>query len=253
MGPTLNHLAFEDSMWVWSHMPSWRDSVVWHWQGDNAREGWDTLRVRDARVLQSKSPKLLSSRPWAKRSFAQSSRVMNWDHPLHALDTAQMLFYEDTIALENWRVDLRDFRSLAWIWPENPGQRFSMELLPAAVTDVWGRPNADTLRFEWTTHESDHAGNLMVDVQNLARPGWLGNTALKDSIYCTGDTLLIWSELSPGRTTLTFSVDENRDGQWGNTQPEDWRPAESRWILQEGIQIRSNWDVELSVDFSELP
>ena len=253
MGPTLNHLTFEDSMWVWSHMPSWRDTVVWHWQGDVAREGWDTLRIRDARVPQSKSPKLLSSRPWAKRSFAQSSRVMNWDHPLQAADTARMLFYEDTVALENWRVALPDFRSLAWIWPEKPGQRFSMELLPAAVMDIWGRPNADTLRFEWATHESDHAGNLMVNVQNLARPGWLGNTALKDSIYCTGDTLLVWSELSPGRTTLTFSVDENCDGQWGNTQPEEWRPAESRWILQEGIQIRSNWDVELSVDFGELP
>ena len=169
------------------------------------------------------------------------------------LDTARVVVRKDSVAqpLVHW----------AWTSPrdlvvdveEGAGEQWAMLLLPGAVEDVWGGQNVDTLLAEWSTHPADHAGKLVVALQGLTTPGWLRASSLPDSVRVEGDTTVVWPQIAPGKVTLTFSSDENGDGEWTSTNPLGWQSAEPRSVLQKELEIRSNWDVELSVDFRQKP
>jgi hypothetical protein len=86
----------------------------------------------------------------------------------------------------------------------------------------------------------------------LKHPGWLVCEALADSVRVEADTAWVWQEMSPGKTSLHWTEDRNGDGLFNQANPLVWQPAEHMRVLKEGIEIRSNWDVEFRVDFSEF-
>lgn len=252
-GGSLAHFAWADSVWAWSNGESVGDSVVWQWRLGST-SGWDTLRVRDARAsLSGRAPALDPAQRKTPRSFPARQRTFSWNRPMAQLDTARVVVRKDSVAqpLDQW----------AWTSPrdlvvdveEGAGEHWAMLLLPGAVEDVWGAQNVDTLLAEWSTHPADHAGKLVVALQGLTTPGWLRTSSLPDSVRVEGDTTVVWPQIAPGKVTLTFSSDENGDGEWTSTNPLGWQSAEPRSVLQKELEIRSNWDVELSVDFRQKP
>lgn len=251
---SLAHWAFADSIWVWSEAPIALDTVVWHWSAPELGwNGWDTIRVRRARPEPSHEPRLSNARELAGKSFAQATRRFAWSRPLSDVDLSLWTFSRDSVVVSPEGMSWVSPREFELTLNEGADERWQLICAPGGVADHKGMGNRDSLVLDWSTHPQDHAGRLMVRVDGLSTPGWLGNTATRDSVYVQRDTMLVWSEMMPGKTGLTFSSDRNGDRLWAQTNPEEWTPAEPRRVLQEGIDIRSNWDVEIVVDFSEMP
>lgn len=253
-GGTFAHLSFSDSLWAWSSQPANLDTILWHWSDETQGfSGWDTLRVRRARPEPSHVPALVNARSFGGKTFPQAMRRFTWSRPLSNLDVSKTTFHRDSVLVSPGEVVWVSPRELAVSLEERADEQWQVLFVPGAVTDFSGQSNQDSLRFTWTTHAADHAGRLLVSLTGLTTPGWLGNVAQADSIYVQGDTTVVWAQMAPGKTSLTFSSDLNSDGDWGQTDPRNWTPAEPRRILQEAIDIRSNWDVEFVVDFNDVP
>lgn len=255
LGGSFAHVAFEDSVWVWSEHPSSWDTLVWHWSGPEELNGngWDTLQVRQARPMPSHLPMMLNARQLSGKSIAQATRRFVWSRPLSDVDLSKWTFTRDSVQVVPEAMDWLSPREFDLTLNEGPDEQWRLICAPGAATDYMGAVNPDSLVLDWSTFAADHAGRLIVQVDGLTTQGWLGNTAAGDSLYLRRDTAVTWPQMKPGKTTLTFSSDRNGDKAWTQTDPERWAPAEPRRILQKDLEIRSNWDVEIVVDFSEMP
>jgi uncharacterized protein (DUF2141 family) len=246
---SMEHNFRRDSLWAWPAKSMLHDTVVVRWQlGQDS--GWDTLKVRNARRV-NRGPLPDSKSAWPKKSFAEQSRRWEWDRPLGAIHREMWQVSRDSMPLENIEIK-NDRGAVKWQGSEAPGEAWEVTVLPGGVEDVFGRTLTDTVRWSWETHPKEYAGALRIEVVGLKHPGWLVCEALADSVRVEADTAWVWQEMSPGKTSLHWTEDRNGDGLFNQANPLVWQPAEHMRVLKEGIEIRSNWDVEFRVDFSEF-
>ncbi len=187
--------------------------------------------------------------------------VVNFNHPIAEIDTALIGFYEDTLRtriqpIYSFDTLAKQQLSMAYSWRE--GRPYALEILPGAITDMYGLANQDSIVKTFSPGLYKSFGNLNLTlvgfdstlqyvVQLLGR-----NDAVAHQWILNGSESYnrLLNTISPAKYTVQVITDYNQNGRWDTgdydlgIQPE---PIYRRPI----DEVRANWDVEATVTLGE--
>ena len=184
--------------------------------------------------------------------------------PVKDIDPARFLFLQDTVQLPITVLavpnSMREFLLTASL---RPRKRYTVRLLPGAVSDIWGRTN-DTTNLEVTTLNPSQFSVLHLALKGLPAHALVQiltadgkSTVVRTVAVPVGATKLTIPYLPPNSYTLRIVDDRNANGQWdtGNywerKQPEAVRYYKNN-KLQAVLALRANWEYDIDIDYQNL-
>ncbi len=185
---------------------------------------------------------------------------LRFNLPIISFDTALWLLTVDSNQLRDFQVipDSASPRRLSFVFNWKDGKAHTLTFLPGAITDFWGRPNADTLRRVFNVLPEKQLGTLSMTVEKI-RPGThyilqiLNGTTIQEERAFTAQTTsqkLLFDHLQVATYSARLLEDTNGNNHWDSgdfstqQQPE---PVYNRKL----DPLRANWELEVS--FSTEP
>ncbi len=131
---------------------------------------------------------------------------------------------------------------------KQPLEKYTLELLPGAVSDYLGHPN-DSLKFNFDTRNTSEYGNLRIILENVKQfPVIIELTSSKGDVlysaYSDGQTIVDFNLLKPELFTLRVIYDANKNKVWDTGSFLERRQTEEVHYFPKAIDVRANWDVE---------
>lgn len=187
--------------------------------------------------------------------------VLNFNQPIRAVDTALLFLYEDTLRTRIQPVI--DFDTLAkkqlrlnYDWKE--GMPYALEILPGAMTDLYGLNNPDSIIKDYKASLYKNYGNLNLSLVGFDSTAQYIMELLGRSDVLASRWIVSGSEsyqrlintLSPAKYTIRIITDTNRNGKWDTGEYDTQRQPEP--IYRRPLEdVRANWDVEATVRLGE--
>ena len=183
----------------------------------------------------------------------ESGLVFVASHPLAlAIDSATVS--EDSSKALRLKLDIVDgsrgvFRLY---YPWKSGGRYKVQLLPGAVTDIFGL-TTDTFRLDFTVPTPEITAMLTVSTEGLHAGGNYLLQLMNDkfemlrTISLTSDTTLTFSYLNAGSIKLRLINDLNHDGRWTYGNYLLRRQPEPVFVHPETLTLRSNWELDVTL------
>lgn len=179
---------------------------------------------------------------------------INSPTPVSLVDTSLIRIYKTIDSTEFTQpfyvvTDSGDMRvkSIQGKWEE--ALPYRLEILPAAFTDYLGQQN-DSIDITFKTRGLEYYGNLFLQVSGVDSSvivqflNQKGEVVREDLL---GDnTLLEYRYLHPRKYSIRAIEDVNKNNRWDPGHYLSGRQPEKVIYFSEEIEIRSNWDVELS-------
>ena len=169
-------------------------------------------------------------------------------------DTKLQLIDKDSTTIAYTKIYDEWTQELKFEFEKEPNEKYHMKILPGAFVDYLEREN-DSLNFKFETPTPNNFGNLLLNLENVkAFPIIIELTNLKGDIiaseYSEGETQINFKLIEPNAITVRIVYDTNKNKEWdtGNflekTQPEEV------FIIEKRIDVRSNWDVNETINLS---
>jgi uncharacterized protein (DUF2141 family) len=181
--------------------------------------------------------------------------AVNASTPLVKFDKTKMkLINKDSIAVE-FTTQYDDFnQQLYFDFKKEPSQKYSLKLLPGALTDFFEKSN-DTLNYQVSTRDYADLGSIRVQLQNVKHfPVVVQLTNSKGDViaseYSEKETTIDFNLLEPALFTLRAIYDENKNGIYDPGNYLEKRYAEEVIYLSEEVDVRANWEVQQIFDLS---
>jgi uncharacterized protein (DUF2141 family) len=181
--------------------------------------------------------------------------AVNASTPLVKFDKTKMkLINKDSIAVE-FTTQYDDFnQQLYFDFKKEPSQKYSLKLLPGALTDFFEKSN-DTLNYQVSTRDYADLGSIRVQLQNVKHfPVIVQLTNSKGDViaseYSEKETTVDFNLLEPALFTLRAIYDENKNGIYDPGNYLEKRYAEEVIYLSEEVDVRANWEVQQIFDLS---
>jgi hypothetical protein len=147
------------------------------------------------------------------------------------------------------------------------GVSYTLDILPGAFTDMFGAVN-DTVSIAFTTTSFDDYGVLLMNIsfrQDLSEPedhagqhsyilhllDSSGNTMQEMIVQLPGAFTFL--NLTPGNYSFRLIEDRNQNGKWDTGNYLKGLQPEKVFLYQEPLQIRQNWEDELSWEIQIKP
>jgi len=178
-----------------------------------------------------------------------------FNFPIVSIDTSRWLLTVDSSRLRDFSVmpDSASPRhySLAFDWKQ--GKIYALTLLPGAVSDFWGTPNADTLNRNFNVLAEKQLGTLSLSLEKI-RPGTryvlqiLNGTSVQEERFFTAETAskkFVFSHLQVAAYTARLLEDLNGNGRWDTGDFATQRQPE-RIFNKKLDALRANWELEIS-------
>lgn len=262
---------FEEDDW---YIPEFNDrkDTLQIWFADISRDSLflevlDQNRVLDTirhstvpRRLKERDPSEIENDPLEiSMNYRRASAVpfhknlsIRSEHPIADIDPGKITLYEqDSIPIEI-RFDFRDhLRRTLYIEPlPEPETPHQIEILPGAITDIFGQTN-DTLQARFTTTTADNYGRLILNIelphhenQYILELIDRNDNVLRSKIIREDDTYQ-FDYLDPATYSVRLIDDKEETGQWDTGNYLKRIQPDPVYIFPEPVQIRENWDVEL--------
>jgi hypothetical protein len=176
------------------------------------------------------------------------------ERPLHNLNPDSIEFYRmvDTLLVKqpfSCYPDTSSFRvfRLACKWEEEC--QYRLLLKPGTATDIYGYTN-DSLAISFYTQQLDFYGKILLTLTGGQYPLIIqvlnerGGIVVSKKIMNPG--LVSFDYLSPGKYNLKAIFDENDNGKWDTGDYLKHLQPEKIFLSGGSIQLRSNWDHEVS-------
>jgi uncharacterized protein (DUF2141 family) len=137
---------------------------------------------------------------------------------------------------------------LKFDFAKEPLEKYTLELLPGALTDFFDVKN-DTLSYKFSTKNTSDYGNLRVRLENVRRfPIIVELTNAKGDIvateYSDKVTEIDFNALEPALYTLRVIYDVNGNKMWDTGGFLEKRQPEEVRYFPTPIDVRANWDVD---------
>ena len=138
---------------------------------------------------------------------------------------------------------------------KEPLEKYKFTFLPGALTDFYDNVN-DTLSYKLTTKEYADYGNLVLNLKNVKRfPIIVEITNKKGDVvlasdYSEGNTKIQFDLLQPESFTLRITYDDNKNKIYDSGNFLNKTYAEEVFYYQKEIDVRTNWDVDETIDLS---
>ncbi len=182
-------------------------------------------------------------------SFGLGVDILVGDSLSTVPDTAQIEYeFGQRISLRNLYIDSK--------WKEKSTYR--LELLPGAVTDIYGRQN-DSLLLDFKTAGLDEFGSITINLSGLDSAQHyvillkLNDEIIKKSQVVDVDSTnhkIEYKQLRVNTYSIELIKDDNNDGEW--TTGDYWlnrQPEELKIFTLE--KLREDWDLEANVFWDE--
>ncbi|MBL7825084.1 MAG: Ig-like domain-containing protein [Saprospiraceae bacterium] len=259
----------QDSILVWYDFPQ---TQAWQLYVNNdtvpvkALSRTDFLKQHNLRFASDQSPagkKLAANAPPAQappvkliQQTPDKPAVFEFNYPVSGFDVSKWAFYADSILLDGFTLETDSAapRKLRMKYNWQGGRNYRLDVLPGAVTDLWGLGNADTLRRLINVPGEKQLGGLILSVENLS-PGknyvlqLLNGTVVEEERVFTATApkyKLTFNKLIISNYTAKLIEDQNQNGRWDTGDYRLKRQPEP--IFTKKIEgLRANWELEASV------
>lgn len=239
----------KDSLQVW-YKPIKVDSLSMEISNENYNKKF-TFKIKD----QKKDTLNITAKQSGVLHF-RDRFTLETTTPLVKFDKSKInLINKDSVAVD-FTTEYDEFDQKLYVdFKKEPLQKYKFTFLPGALTDFFDKTN-DTLSYKLTTKEYADYGNLILNLKNVKRfPIIVEMTNKKgdivlDSQYSEGQTKLTFDLLEPNSFTLRITYDDNKNKVYdsGNFLKKTY--AEEVFYYQKEVDIRTNWDVDETVDMS---
>ncbi|MCB9344455.1 MAG: Ig-like domain-containing protein [Lewinellaceae bacterium] len=191
--------------------------------------------------------------------FPGQKARLEFNYPITALDTSKWILTRDTLGPVSFTVELDSLspRSCLLDHAWSSGSKYTLTLLPAALTDFWGENNTDTLRRMLNIPTEKQLGGLILKLPNLQEGQQYlvelmeGAKVIQERqiVAKDSDNKLIFSNLNVGAYTVRLTEDNNENGRWDTGDYWSHRPPE-RIVTKKLDPLRANWELESSISFA---
>ncbi len=179
--------------------------------------------------------------------------------PIVAVDTALVVLLADSVPWRDFSLTIDPSNPLALRLdlPWERGRRYTLTMLPGALTDLWGATHADTLTRLFAPPSEKQVSTLALIMEKLTPGGAYvlrllsGNTLEEERFFIAAAAKQreVFVDLLPVAYSVQLIEDINRNGRWdeGNyftrQQPE-------RVFFKKLEALRPNWEMEFSLSAS---
>ena len=180
---------------------------------------------------------------------------VNSEHPLEKVqaDLIELMAHDSIpVPLDYTYADHVQRKVLFSPMPEE-GSPYTITIYPGAFTDIFGLKN-DTLRARFTTTTVENYGNLIINLtlpveeeKHILQLLDDRQTVLQQKKMDRNDRY-DFRNLRPGSYHLRLIHDKNRNGKWDTGNYLEGIQPEPVFFFHEPIQIRENWDIEITFD-----
>jgi hypothetical protein len=239
----------KDSLQVW-FKPLKADSLSL----EISKEGYDkkfTFRIKDQKKDTLNITALQNGIIHFRDRFTLETAT-----PLVKFDKSKIkLVNKDSIAVD-FTTEYDEFEQKLYVdFKKEPLQKYNFTFLPGALTDFYEKSN-DTLSFKLSTKEFEDYGNLILNLKNVKRFPIIAEITNKKgdvvlaSDYSEGRTKLQFDLLQPESFTLRITYDDNKNKVFDSGNFLSKTYAEEVFYYQKEIDVRTNWDVDETIDLS---
>ncbi|MCD9576130.1 Ig-like domain-containing protein [Flavobacterium soyae] len=182
--------------------------------------------------------------------------TLETETPLVKFDKSKIkLVNKDSTAVD-FTTEYDEFNQKLYVdFKKEPLEKYNFTFFPGALTDFYDKTN-DTLSYKLATKEAADYGNLVLNLKNVKRfPIILEITNKKGdevlaSEYSEGSSKIEFNLLVPTQFTVRIIYDDNKNKMYDAGSFLDKRYAEEVFYYQQEVDVRSNWDVDQSVDLN---
>lgn len=259
----LRAIPQRDTLQVWYHRTApiaaaWnlvlRQDSIWQ----------DTITVKPQTVgdYLAKNPlqRLLPTAAGRNALPQNPDRPLNlvFNQPLQVVDASRIRLLEDSlkvVPLGPVRIDSAQAQTLIIQpnWKEE--KQYRLQLLPGALTDLFGRPLPDTVQLNIQALPRKNFGNLDFRISKLDSTahyvvelyGSSGNLAYRFAFSGKRSHQQVLRTVEPSAYKLRFFQDRNRNGRWDSGNYD--RKQQPEPIFTRDLEpVRPNWDQELTLE-----
>ena len=242
----VTQLPKKDSVQVW-FQPIKNDSIAIRLSQDNSSSEF-VLKLKDQKrdtlsLIMDGGNNLKFREKFTLNSSVPLVKIDNSKFRLINKDSAAVVF---TSKYDEWK------QQLVFDFERQPLEKYTMSVLPGAVTDFFEREN-DSLKFSFSTQNTTDYGNLRVVLEKVKRFPVIVELTNRDgkvlaSHYSEKETTIDFNLVEPAKFTLRLIYDDDKDGLWTPGNYIQRRLSEEVIYFPKEIDVRANWDVEQPFD-----
>ena len=182
--------------------------------------------------------------------------ILNSTTPLVEFDTTKMKLLNKDSSAVSFTTAYKEFeQELHFDFKKEENEKYTLELLPGAIIDFYGKPN-DTLLQKISTNSHTDYGNLRVNLKNVNRFPVIvelldSKANIMVSQISTQETTLNFDLIDPMLYTIRVIYDDNGNGEWDTGNFLEKRQAEQIVYFPKEIDVRANWDVDQEFDLRQ--
>jgi len=179
--------------------------------------------------------------------------AVNSSIPLVKIDNSKIKLVNKEAVNVAFKTNYDEWKQqLVFDFDRQPLEKYTITVLPGAVTDFYERVN-DTLKSTFTTQNTTDYGNLRVLLERVKRfPVIVELTDTNGKIlathYSEKETTIDFNLVEPAKFTMRLIYDDDRDGLWTPGSYIEKRLSEEVIYFPKEIDVRANWDVEQPFD-----
>lgn len=250
----------QDSIKVWYNQEdtsSWRMFLA---QGDDFRDTFLVEPPDKNAFLKKDSLKRVNTRTGKQIKVNPTKPIkILFNHPLATIDSSKVFLLEDSIrasVIPQWSTDLRAL-SASYNWKETI--TYEVELLPEAITDIYGLKNQDTIRQSYQIMERKNFGAINLQVVDLD-----SSAHYVINLYFKNKTNLVSSyplskvstfekkleTLPAGTYIVEIVTDLNANGRW-DSGSYDLKLQPEPIFTKSLRELKENWELDEKITYKE--
>lgn len=232
-------------------------------QDTSFRDTFSIRTGRRAQLLQQDSMATMRNVAANQNIIPGTPPTLRYNHPIAGIDTSLITLYVDTLrqaVRPDVQVDPADFQQLLidFNWRENIP--YELEILPGAVSDIFGLATSDTIKVNYTLDAVSRYGNVVLSLSDLDTTEQylvqlltkdLKQVLITDEVFGVETYETTWPTIKPGDYTLRVITDWNGNGRWDTGMYDQGLQPEPIY-LRPLEKLRANWDLDATVIYGEI-
>lgn len=173
-----------------------------------------------------------------------------WNHPVIGTDLSRVKLYEDSVRVM-YDIEARDatLRKFSIRYPWKKDNNYHLLVLDSAFTDLYGLKN-DTIETSFKGSDKEMFGELSLKITEQPQTQLLVELLNSSNVILDGRAIskketIMYEKLDPGKYNLQVVTDLNRNGKWDSGRYSEKRQPEPIKTIQQGAEVRQNWNFEL--------
>ena len=168
------------------------------------------------------------------------------NNPITSIDETKFsLVDKDTVAVD-YKLQKLNINKLAVLFEKTYKNKYKLNVLPKAITDVYETSN-DSLNYNFNTLHPEDYGSIILDVKNEENKPVIIQLVQRDKVFKTAYTStsekIEFNLLEPKEYSVRAIIDENNNKQWDTGNFLQRIQPEKVIYLDTKFKLRSNWVV----------